>query len=223
MRDIGIWEGYHERRYRFLIDTIRDYYEPGMKIAVFGAALETPHIKKAFPSSNVDSYGIRVPPFDVSVDDLIELDLNQPVCVSEQYDIGVCAEVVEHLTRSFTDVLFDMLRCCNIVIVQTPNARMLCGRIRCAKSISPYQYVQERLDVSGHVYEYTLKELTCVYPVIATYAKNYTGGRSLKRTIYNLVCDRLPMEYRDGFTIVYARSATITPEGRVELSTSSDE
>jgi hypothetical protein len=203
MRDLDVWEQYHGRRYRFLIDTIRDYYEPGMKIAVFGAALETPHIKKEFPLSTVDSYGIRVPPFDVSVDDLIELDLNSPIRIWKRYDIGVCAEVVEHLTRPFADVLGDMLRCCRIVIIQTPNARMLCGRLRCMKSVSPYQYVKERFDVSGHVHEYTLKELTEGFPVIGIYAKNYTGGRSLKRALYNLVCWCLPVEFRDGFTIVY--------------------
>lgn len=205
MTDLSAWEAYHGRRYRFLIDTIWDYYEPGMSIAVFGAALETPRIKEEFPLSNVDPYGIRVPPFDVSVDDLIELDLNESIRLSKRYDIGICAEVVEHLTRPFTDVLFDMLRYCKIVIVQTPNARMLCGRMRCAKSISPWEYCRERYTVSGHVHEYTLRELTEGFPAVKVYAKNYTGRRTVKRTFYNLVCGCLPMEFRDGFTIVYSR------------------
>lgn len=206
MTDLAGWEQYHGGRYRFLIDTIREYYEEGMSIAVFGAAFEVPHIKKAFPSSTVDSYGLKIPPFDVSVDDLVELDLNEPIRLQKQYDIGVCAEVVEHLDRDLALVVNNLLYYCNTVIVQTPNAQMLCARMRCFKSISPWEYVEERMRVSGHVREYTLEDMKWFLPWKAVHAHNYVGGTSWKRRLYNLVCECLPMEFRDGFTVVYSRT-----------------
>jgi len=206
MTDLAGWEQYHGGRYRFLIDTIREYYEEGMSIAVFGASLEVPHIKKAFPSSTVDSYGLKIPPFDVSVDDLVELDLNEPIRLQKQYDIGVCAEVVEHLDRDLALVVNNLLYYCNTVIVQTPNARMLCARLRLFKSKSAWEYTKERWNLSGHTREYTLTELTKFYRPTAVHAHNYVGGTSWKRRLYNLVCECLPMEFRDGFTIVYSRT-----------------
>lgn len=202
MTNLAWWEEYHGRRYRFLIDTMSNYYEPGMSIAVFGAALETSHIQEAFPLSAVDSYGL-CPPFPV--ENLIELDLNKPVRLAKRYGVGVCCEVVEHLDRPVFDVVNDLLRYCSVVIIQTPNSMCLCNRIRLAGRISAWQHAQTQLEGPGHVYEYTLNELTEGLPVVDVRAKNYFGVRSATRTLYNFVCGCLPMEFRDGFTIVYSR------------------
>lgn len=198
------WEAYHGRRYRYLIDTMRDYYEPGDDIAVFGASLETSHIQAAFPSSAVDSYGLPLPP-NFPVENLIELDLNKPVRLTKRYGIGVCCEVVEHLNRPVFDVVDDLLRYCKIVVVQTPNSMCLFNRVALALYRSAWQHTTSLANNSEHLYEYTLKELTAGFPVVEIRAKNYFGVRSTTRTLYNLVCDHLPMEFRDGFTVVYSR------------------
>ena len=198
------WEAYHGRRYRYLIDTMRDYYEPGDDIAVFGASLETSHIQAAFPSSAVDSYGLPLPP-NFPVENLIELDLNKPVRLAKRYGVGVCCEVVEHLDRPVFDVVNDLLRYCSVVIIQTPNSMCLFNRTTLALSTSAWQHVSLRARTSYHIREYTLNELTEGLPVVDVRAKNYFGVRSAKRTLYNFVCACLPREFRDGFTVVYSR------------------
>ena len=194
--------GFHARRYQHLLKTMYDCYEDGGSIAIFGPSGEYAHIKEHFPESSVTIYGKEVPPLEVPPDELIYIDFNEPNDILEHYDIGVCCEVVEHLTRPLSAVLNDMLRCCDIVVIQTPNARSLHARLKCAFFQSPFQYVAYTRSY-GHVYEYTLEELTTGLPVMSVSATNYFGGSTLLRRVYNTIASCLPKTWRDGFTIVY--------------------
>jgi len=199
------YEAYHARRYRHLLDTIERYYDPRMKIAIFGASVEYDIVKKAFPSSTVTPYGSLIPPQVVPINELRIIDLNQSVNVSERYDIGICCEVVEHLTRPFSEVLNDLLECCDVVIIQTPNSMCLFNRLRLAFAKSAWQHTRQQKENVGHLYEYTYTELTEGFPVEDARGVNYFGKPSLRRLSYNLLCTLLPVTFRDGFTIVYRK------------------
>ena len=201
------YEAYHARRYRHLLDTIERYYDPRMKIAIFGASSEYAIVKKAFPSSTVTPYGSLIPPQVVPINELRIIDLNQSVNVSERYDIGICCEVVEHLTRPFSEVLNDLLECCDVVIIQTPNSMCLFNRIACLIGRSPWQHVKIQNQNAEHIYEYTYNELTEGFPVEDVRGVNYFGKPSLRRLSYNLLCTLLPVTFRDGFTIVYRKES----------------
>lgn len=199
------YEAYHARRYKHLLDTIERYYDSRMKIAIFGASVEYDIVKKAFPSSTVTPYGSLIPPQVVPINELQIIDLNQSVSVSERYDIGICCEVVEHLTRPFAEVLNDLLECCDVVIIQTPNSMCLFNRIACLIGRSPWQHVKIQNQNAEHIYEYTYNELTEGLPVEDVRGVNYFGKPSLRRLSYNLLCTLLPVTFRDGFTIVYRK------------------
>lgn len=196
---------YHSRRYRVLTDTLRRYYTPGMSIAIFGASSEYAIVKETFPSSTVTPYGSLICPQVVPITELKIIDLNESVNVSEHYDIGICCEVVEHLLRPVRDVVSDLLDCCTTVIVQTPNSMCLFNRLRLATTKSAWEHVWKQADNVGHLYEYTIDELTDGLPVVEANGFNYFGSPTLRRLSYNTICNILPITFRDGFTIVYRR------------------
>lgn len=195
---------FHHRRYEYLVSRMSEHCEDGMSIAIFGPSKEYAYIRETFPKSRVTLYGIAVPPLGISPGDLRFADLNEPLVVKEHYDIGVCCEVVEHLTRPFGDVLGDFLKCCDTVIIQTPNARSFHARVTCALLKSPFQYVEYARSY-GHLYEYTREELTDGFPVVDITVNNYFGGSKWIRKVYNTVTSFLPATFRDGFTVVYSR------------------
>lgn len=191
-----------EGRWKVLIDTIRRY--PHDTIAIFGAGPEARRIRNAFPESTVDAYGIKTDVYAFEVENLIPLDMNESMCrLNKHYDIGVCAEVVEHLEKPFNHVMTELLFLCDTVVIQTPNAKSLWNRWLGAVRMSPYQYVEWRLANQEHVREYTLAELKAGHRVQEIRAMNQYYQPGIVHRLYDLVCRCLPMEYRDGFTIVY--------------------
>lgn len=211
--EIEEYEGYckfHARRYRHLCDTFQAYYDGSGSVAVFGAAQECEFIRGMYPDVTIDAFGIeRDTPGAIHANTYTHLDMNTRFVVSKRYRVGICSEVVEHLTRPFVDVLNDLLDCCNVVIIQTPNARALYKRLWCLTTMSPFEFVRLARGY-GHLYEYTLNELTEGLPVVGITAVNYFGGDQMVKRVYNCICGILPIEFRDGFTIVYGRRSDTT-------------
>ena len=156
----------HARRYDVLLEKVRELAPGNARVLDVGPSYEAAELRRL--PAVVDSLGFgdqRFPPADGERH--VEFDLRNAERRElwpelGEYDLVVCAEVIEHLPISPVHVLRLLaaaLRPDGWLVLQTPNAVRLANRVRLLLGRNPFELLREDSANPGHVREYTLEEL----------------------------------------------------------------
>lgn len=175
-------------------------------------------LKSIYPSIEIYCLGLKSDyiPFKSKID-FIHYDLNdlylkpENIPKLEQFDLIVCAEVLEHLYTGIDAILETFAKWLKLngrIIIQTPNAASLHHRIKLLSGKNPFPPLRPNPLEPGHYREYTLGELKTslekagLNPTkIETHNYfNYKG--SWKNNFYKSICNLLPSAFKDGVTII---------------------
>lgn len=162
----------HAGRIAYMVNLVQEYQRAfGVRsILDIGPNFLTTSLKKFLkPELSVSTLGWankRLVPAGVA-DLHIACDLNelpqQPLPITQRFDLIVFAETIEHLHTSpapLLKCLRGLLRAqAGILIVQTPNAVSFSKRVKMVKGINPFELIRENRRDPGHFREYTMQEL----------------------------------------------------------------
>jgi hypothetical protein len=211
------YRAFHERRYRFLIETVAQLIRPGpARLLVVGPSFETALLRNEFADATIDTLGIYESGFTPRAGERhVHFDLNETEEPSrwpalEPYDVVIAAEVIEHLYMPPRVVLPFFASCLlprGRLVLQTPNAVAMSKRLRMLAGRQPYMPLQPPRPDPGHVREYTVRELEDAAAVAGLrvercWLRNYFAYRGLAGRAYNRVCDLLPHGLRNGITLI---------------------
>lgn len=149
-----------------LLSKVRELAPPNPRILDVGASYEAAELRKL--PATVDSLGLRDQRFlpgegERHVQfDLRDAEREELWPELSDYDVVVCAEVIEHLSISPVHVLRLLgtaLSPGGWLVVQTPNAARLGNRVRLLAGRNPFEPLREDSVSPGHIREYTVAEL----------------------------------------------------------------
>jgi len=160
---------FHAPRYRYILELVNRYFPKGGRLLDIGLSpLST--LLREHVGVPIDTLGLEAHnrlrdgthyPFDLNT-----LGDNPPVTPNlPEYDVIVCAEVLEHLYTSPLQVLRFLHRATSpagVVVLQTPNAASLFKRLRLLFGSHPYEMLRETRSNPGHFREYTVPELRSI-------------------------------------------------------------
>lgn len=93
----------------------------------------------------------------------INFDLRSDWCqvINEKFDIVLAAEIIEHLfdTDKFLQNIYNVLKDDGILIISTPNVASLGRRLMLLLGFNPNLEFHSRINTSGHIRYFTLKNL----------------------------------------------------------------
>jgi len=156
----------HAARYDLLLAKVRELAPPNPRILDVGPSYEGARLR-SLPAT-VDSLGFRDERFlPGEGEQHVQFDLRDAERTElwpqlADYDLVVCAEVIEHLPISPVHVLRLLgtaLRPRGWLVLQTPNAARLSNRLRLLAGRNPFEPLREDSVNPGHVREYTVSEL----------------------------------------------------------------
>jgi SAM-dependent methyltransferase len=156
----------HAPRYTVLLRKVEELAPRNPRILDVGAAYEAAMLQ-SLPAV-VDRLGFRDERFPPAEGERhVEFDLTDAERPErwpelDEYDVVVCAEVIEHLPVSPVHVLRLLrtaIRDGGWLLVQTPNAARLSNRVRLLAGRNPFELLRESSVNPGHVREYTVREL----------------------------------------------------------------
>jgi len=204
----------HAPRYEVLLATVRELAPEQPRILDVGQAYESVELR-ALPGAVVDTLGFgddRFPPregerhvpFDLTSSEHEELwpELGD-------YDVVVCAEVIEHLHISPLHVLRllgSALRPGGWLVLQTPNAARIGNRLRLLAGRNPFEQLREDSHHPGHFREYTVDELLALcteagFEVGGWLTANYFDTGSRPNHVLRAAEPLVPRRLRGGITV----------------------
>ena len=145
---------------------VRELAPANPRILDVGASYEAEELRR-LPAA-VDSLGFGDPRFAPPEGGRhIEFDLRNAEARElwpelRDYDVVVCAEVIEHLPISAVHplrLLATALRPGGWLVLQTPNAARLTNRLRLLVGRNPFEPLRGDLVSPGHIREYTVAEV----------------------------------------------------------------
>jgi len=213
---------YHIKRYTYLLQMVDDlikriiseYPERKINILVIGPSFELEMLRKMYPQYRIISLGFthRIMNNDVNLH--CEYDLNNIAStpINEGFDnndIIILSEVIEHLYVSpllLLKTVSDWINSNGYLIIQTPNALALNKRLGFLFGNYPLQIEGGKNADAGHYHEFTSEELTLLaekagYTVQNCEILNYFTRNNKLNNIYNVICNILPNNLRDGIQI----------------------
>jgi SAM-dependent methyltransferase len=207
------------------MDKVRELAPERPRILDVGPAYET-ELLRALPAV-VDTLGladIRFPPQDGERH--VELDLRLSDRPEEwpelhEYDLVVCAEVIEHIAVPpvhVLRVLASALRNGGWLVLQTPNAAQLSKRLRLLAGRNPYESLRGSGDCPGHIREYTVDELLALAPeagleVGGWLTANYFSTGTFRNSVLRRAESLLPPRLRAGITLWLRKPPTLDESG----------
>ncbi len=147
----------------------------------------------------------------------IQFDLNNAQYTekwpnSDQYDLVVMSEVIEHLYTSPVRVLSflrTLLLPGGLILVTTPNGLSISRRLKLLFGIHPYEMIRESRENPGHIREYTQSELIKVsgdveLQLVLTSLENYfITDNVLFKIVYSI--SAIIPSFRTGLIVVLRR------------------
>lgn len=206
-------EGYlrtHERRYALLLELVRGL-SPA-RILVVGPSHESELLRAVAPVDTLGWDDGRFP--RVEGEQHHQHDLNEPAYPElGEYDVVVCAEVVEHLLVPAETVLSSLAAALGPgghLVLQTPNATSLPKRLRMLAGRNPYEPIRDDAGNPGHFHEYTQRELRAAVEaagldVQRVITANYFDHGSPQNRLFRAVDRVLPSTLREGITVIAQR------------------
>jgi SAM-dependent methyltransferase len=203
----------HAPRYEVLLAKVRELAPERPRILDVGQAYESERLR-SLPGAVVDTLGFgderflpregeRHVPFDLKGAEQQELwpDLGD-------YDVVVCAEVIEHLPVSPLHVLRLLgtaLRTGGWLVLQTPNAARIGNRLRLLAGRNPFEPIREDSVSPGHFREYTVGELLALGSAAGLetggwLTANYFETGSLPNSVLRRLEPVVPSRLRAGIT-----------------------
>ena len=157
----------HGRRYEALLAKVKELAPERPRILDVGQAYESERLRE-LPGAVVDTLGFgdeRFPPRDgerhVPFDLKVAAQRDTWPELSD-YDVVVCAEVIEHLPVSPLppmQLMASALRPGGWLVLQTPNAARVGNRLRLLAGRNPFEELRDDLVSPGHIREYTVDEV----------------------------------------------------------------
>ncbi len=213
---------FHEPRYRFLlaklaglVETLRRPGEP-VRLLDVGASFESTALRELLRDVVVDSLGYPDGRFPHREHERhVDFDLNEARNVEAwprltDYDVVLCAEVIEHLHTApihTLRLLHSVLRPHGLLVLQTPNPVHLQNRLAMLRGRNPFERLREDPTNPGHFREYTVDELRELardagFEVVEWETRNYFRPQSFKSRLLSAVSPLLPPRLRAGITLV---------------------
>jgi SAM-dependent methyltransferase len=207
------------------MEKVRDLAPEHPRILDVGPAYET-ELLRALPAV-VDTLGladIRFPPQDGERHVQLDLRLaDQPDEWPEldEYDVVVCAEVIEHVAVPPIHVLrllAGALRRDGWLVLQTPNAAQFAKRLRLLAGRNPYEPLRDSSDCPGHIREYTVDELLALaresgLEVGGWLTANYFSTGTFRNRVLRRAGSLLPARLRAGITLWLRKPPTLGESG----------
>lgn len=157
----------HARRYEALLAKVRELAPERPRILDVGQAYEAVRLRE-LPGALVDTLGFgdeRFPPRDGERHvpfDLKVASQRETWPELREYDVVVCAEVIEHLPVSPSapmQLMASALKPRGWLVLQTPNAARIGNRVRLLAGRNPFEELRDDLVSPGHIREYTVDEV----------------------------------------------------------------
>ncbi|HTS73085.1 MAG TPA: methyltransferase domain-containing protein [Gaiellaceae bacterium] len=207
----------HAPRYGLLIEKVRELAPPEPRILDVAPSYEAEQLRRL--PAVVDSLGFRDPRFapaggERHIDfDLRDAGRHELWPDLADYDVVVCAEVLEHVPVSPVDVLLLLVaavRPGGWLVLQTPNAARISNRLRLLRGRSPFELPREGGGQPAHFREYTVDELLAAAReaglepggwLTASYFVTGSRGNAVARRLGPLV----PRSLRAGITAWFRR------------------
>lgn len=193
--------------------------ESDRRVLDVGAGFQTIVFQKLWPDVHVDTLGLPDPKFYPRPPGVAyDLDLNAPGLTERapaiaQYDLIVCAEVVEHLYTSpqpAVNFLASHLRPGGQLLLTTPNGAGLQHRLRLIMGRNPYALLLEELTNPSHFREYTLDEVIAMghragLDLVEIRTGHWTTTGSALSRIFSALSPVLPKRLRKDMMLVFSR------------------
>jgi SAM-dependent methyltransferase len=202
----------HAPRYEVLVGKVRELAPGNPRILVVGAAYEAEELRRL--PAVVDSLGLgdeRFPPHPgerhVSFD-LREAEKPELWPELRDYDVVVCAEVIEHLPVTALHPLrlfAAALRPGGWLVLQTPNAARVGNRLLLLAGRNPFEPLREDSTSPGHFREYTIDELLALgrragFEVGGWLTADYFVTGSRRNSLVRRLGPLMPRRLRAGIT-----------------------
>jgi 2-polyprenyl-3-methyl-5-hydroxy-6-metoxy-1,4-benzoquinol methylase len=213
----------HALRYRFLLRELErllpELEGRPARVLDVGAGFEAPLFRALLGEIDLDTLGFEDDRFAPRRDEAhLQLDLNEAGRFDAEphagrYDGVVCAEVIEHLYRTPSQLLrllHRLLRSGGFLLLQTPNAARLHNRLQLLRGRNPFEPFRETEMNPGHFREYTVDELLQLgrssgFDVVRWKTANYFRSPSLANRLA-VAGDRVtPPRLRAGITVVFRK------------------
>lgn len=208
----GAYLRVHAPRYEVLLEKVGELAPENPRILDVGAAFEAEQLR-ALPA-RVDSLGFRDDRFPLREGERhVQFDLKDAERPDlwpdlRDYDVVVCAEVIEHLPVSPVHVLRLLgaaLRPGGWLVLQTPNAARLGNRLRLLAGRNPFEPLREESVNPGHFREYTVDELLALLrkaglEVGGWLTADYFVTGSLPNSVLRRLGPLVPLHLRGGIT-----------------------
>lgn len=204
----------HAPRYEVLLAKVRELAPAEPRILDVGQAHESVELR-ALPGAVVDTLGFgddRFPPREGERH--VPFDLNSTETRDlwpemADYDVVVCAEVIEHLRISPLHALRFLgsaLRPGGWLVLQTPNAARIGNRMRLLAGRNPFEQLREDSLHPGHFREYTVDELLALgteagLEVGGWLTANYFDTGSQPNRVLRTAEPLVPRRLRGGITV----------------------
>ena len=204
---------FHALRYELLLEKVRELAPDSPRVLDVGPSYEVAALR-TLPAV-VDTLGLRDDRFPARGEERhLEFDLQDAVREElwpklDDYDLVVCAEVIEHLPISPVHVLRLLgtaLRPSGWLVLQTPNAARIRNRVRLLMGHNPFDPLRE----GGHVREYTIGELLSMardagLDVGGWLTADYFVTGSLPNAVVRRLSPIVPPSLRAGITAWFRR------------------
>lgn len=192
---------------------MRELAPEGPRVLDVGPSYESELLRR-LPGAVVDTLGFggeRFPPRERErhvAFDLRDAERRDAWPELDEYDLVVCAEVIEHLPVSPVPALRFLgaaLRPGGWLVLQTPNAARIGNRLRLLVGRNPFEPLREDSADPGHVREYTVEELLALGRAAGLETGGWlTGNYFATGSLPNAVLGRLepivPRRLRMGIT-----------------------
>ncbi len=204
----------HAPRYEVLLAKVRELAPERPRILDVGQAHESVELR-ALPGAVVDTLGFgddRFPPRDGERHvpfDLTSAEHEELWPELGDYDLVVCAEVIEHLPASPLHTLRFLgsaLKRGGWLVLQTPNAARIGNRLRLLAGRNPFEQLRGDSLNPGHFREYTVDELQALgveagLEVGGWLTANYFDTGSQPNRVLRAAEPLVPRRLRGGITV----------------------
>jgi SAM-dependent methyltransferase len=221
---VDAYRAVHEPRYEVLLRTVRELAPANPRILDVGPSYEAEELRR-LPAA-VDSLGFGDPRFAPPEGGRhIEFDLRNAEARElwpelRDYDVVVCAEVIEHLPISAVHplrLLATALRPGGWLVLQTPNAARLTNRLRLLVGRNPFEPLREDSANPGHLREYTVDEVLALgrragLELGGWLTADYFVTGSRRNTVLRRLGPFVPPRLRAGITVWLRRPDAVGGE-----------